>query len=78
VDVPGFLPGKHQEHNGIIKHGAKLLYAYCEATVPKIWFTTRKNYGGAFCVLSSKMIKGDTNYCWPSSMIAVMGAKGAW
>lgn len=65
-DVPGFLPGKQQEHNGIIKQGAKLLYAYCEATVPKITFITRKAYGGAYCVMASKHIKGDTNYSWPS------------
>eukprot|EP00826_Nyctotherus_ovalis_P046539 TRINITY_DN526_c0_g1_i6.p1 TRINITY_DN526_c0_g1~~TRINITY_DN526_c0_g1_i6.p1 ORF type:complete len:430 (-),score=149.14 TRINITY_DN526_c0_g1_i6:95-1384(-) len=76
-DVPGFLPGKDQEHGGIIKHGAKLLYAYCEATVPKITFITRKAYGGAYCVMASKHIKGDTNYAWPSGEIAVMGAKGA-
>ena len=76
-DVPGFLPGKDQEHGGIIKHGAKLLYAYCEATVPKITFITRKAYGGAYCVMASKHIKGDTNYSWPSGEIAVMGAKGA-
>jgi propionyl-CoA carboxylase beta chain len=76
-DVPGFLPGKDQEHGGIIKQGAKLLYAYCEATVPKITFITRKAYGGAYCVMASKHIKGDTNYSWPSGEIAVMGAKGA-
>lgn len=76
-DVPGFLPGKNQEHGGIIKQGAKLLYAYCEATVPKITFITRKAYGGAYCVMSSKHINGDTNYSWPSGEIAVMGAKGA-
>jgi propionyl-CoA carboxylase beta chain len=76
-DVPGFLPGRDQEHGGIIKHGAKLLYAYCEATVPKITFITRKAYGGAYCVMASKHIKGDTNYSWPSGEIAVMGAKGA-
>jgi propionyl-CoA carboxylase beta chain len=76
-DVPGFLPGKDQEHGGIIKHGAKLLYAYCECTVPKITFITRKAYGGAYCVMASKHIKGDTNYAWPSGEIAVMGAKGA-
>lgn len=77
VDVPGFLPGTDQEHNGIIKHGAKLLYAYAEATVPKITFITRKAYGGAYDVMSSKHLKGDFNYAWPSSEIAVMGAKGA-
>ena len=76
-DVPGFLPGKNQEHNGIIKQGAKLLYAYCEATVPKITFITRKAYGGAYCVMASKHIKGDSNYAWPTAEIAVMGAKGA-
>eukprot|EP00831_Metopus_contortus_P064981 TRINITY_DN580_c0_g1_i3.p1 TRINITY_DN580_c0_g1~~TRINITY_DN580_c0_g1_i3.p1 ORF type:complete len:392 (+),score=74.16 TRINITY_DN580_c0_g1_i3:77-1252(+) len=76
-DVPGFMPGRDQEHGGIIKQGAKLLYAYCEATVPKITFITRKGYGGAYCVMASKHIKGDTNYAWPSGEIAVMGAKGA-
>lgn len=77
VDVPGFLPGTNQEYNGIIKHGAKLLYAYCEATVPKITFITRKAYGGAYIVMSSKHLKGDFNYSWPTAEIAVMGAKGA-
>jgi propionyl-CoA carboxylase beta chain len=77
VDVPGFLPGTDQEHNGIIKHGAKLLYAFAEATVPKITFITRKAYGGAYDVMSSKHLKGDFNYAWPSAEIAVMGAKGA-
>uniref|UniRef100_A0A7S3CUJ5 CoA carboxyltransferase C-terminal domain-containing protein n=1 Tax=Strombidium rassoulzadegani TaxID=1082188 RepID=A0A7S3CUJ5_9SPIT len=77
VDVPGFLPGTDQEHNGIIKHGAKLLYAYAEATVPKITFVTRKAYGGAYDVMSSKHLKGDFNYAWPSAEVAVMGAKGA-
>lgn len=77
VDVPGFLPGTAQEYGGIIKHGAKLLYAYAEATVPKITFITRKAYGGAYDVMSSKHLKGDFNYAWPSSEIAVMGAKGA-
>ena len=77
VDVPGFLPGKDQEHNGIITHGAKLLYAYAEATVPKITVITRKAYGGAYDVMSSKHLKGDINYSWPSGQIAVMGAKGA-
>ncbi len=76
-DVPGFLPGTSQEFGGIIKHGAKLLYAYAEATVPKITFITRKAYGGAYDVMSSKHLKGDFNYAWPSAEIAVMGAKGA-
>jgi propionyl-CoA carboxylase beta chain len=76
-DVPGFLPGVGQEHGGIIKHGAKLLYAYCEATVPKITIITRKAYGGAYDVMSSKHIRGDINYAWPTAEIAVMGAKGA-
>jgi len=77
VDVPGFLPGTDQEHNGIIKHGAKLLYAYAEATVPKITVITRKAYGGAYCVMASKHLQGDLNYAWPTAEIAVMGAKGA-
>jgi propionyl-CoA carboxylase beta chain len=77
VDVPGFLPGVNQEHNGIIKHGSKLLYAYAEATVPKVTVITRKAYGGAYCVMSSKHLRGDVNYAWPSAEIAVMGAKGA-
>ncbi len=77
VDVPGFLPGVDQEHNGIIKHGSKLLYAYAEATVPKVTVITRKAYGGAYCVMSSKHLRGDVNYAWPSAEIAVMGAKGA-
>ena len=76
-DVPGFLPGTDQEWNGIIRHGAKLLYAYCEATVPKITVITRKAYGGAYDVMSSKHIRGDVNLAWPSAEIAVMGAKGA-
>ncbi|GCE19422.1 acyl-CoA carboxylase subunit beta [Dictyobacter kobayashii] len=76
-DVPGFLPGVGQEHNGIIRHGAKLLYAYCEATVPKITVITRKAYGGAYDVMSSKHIRGDINYAWPTAEIAVMGAEGA-
>jgi len=76
-DVPGFLPGTDQEWNGIIKHGAKLLYAYCEATVPKLTVITRKAYGGAYDVMSSKHIRGDANFAWPSAEIAVMGAKGA-
>ncbi|GCE11276.1 acyl-CoA carboxylase subunit beta [Tengunoibacter tsumagoiensis] len=77
VDVPGFLPGVGQEHSGIIRHGAKLLYAYCEATVPKITVITRKAYGGAYDVMSSKHIRGDINYAWPTAEIAVMGAEGA-
>eukprot|EP00834_Sanchytrium_tribonematis_P006165 NODE_429_length_7612_cov_0.787968.p7 type:complete len:194 gc:universal NODE_429_length_7612_cov_0.787968:5756-6337(+) len=77
VDVPGFLPGVAQEHNGIIRHGAKLLYAYAEATVPKITIITRKAYGGAYDVMSSKHLRGDVNYGWPTGEIAVMGAKGA-
>ncbi len=77
VDVPGFLPGTQQEHNGIIKHGAKLLYAYAEATVPKITVITRKAYGGAYIVMNSKHLRGDVNYAWPSAEIAVMGPKGA-
>ena len=77
VDVPGFLPGTNQEHGGIIKHGAKLLYAFGEATVPKITFITRKAYGGAYDVMSSKHLRGDFNYAWPSAEIAVMGASGA-
>jgi len=77
VDVPGFMPGTYQEHRGIIRNGAKLLYAYAEATIPKITITTRKSYGGAYCVMSSKHLRGDINYAWPSAEIAVMGAKGA-
>ena len=77
VDVPGFLPGTAQEHNGIIKHGAKLLFAYAEATVPKLTLITRKAYGGAYDVMSSKHLRGDVNYAWPTAEIAVMGAKGA-
>lgn len=77
VDVPGFLPGTHQEYGGIIRHGAKLLYAYAEATVPKITVITRKAYGGAYDVMSSKHLRGDFNYAWPTSEVAVMGAKGA-
>src|ERR1700694_4244779 len=76
-DVPGFLPGLAQEHGGIIRHGAKLLYAYCEATVPKITVITRKAYGGAYDVMSSKHIRGDLNLAWPTAEIAVMGPKGA-
>jgi propionyl-CoA carboxylase beta chain len=77
VDVPGFLPGVSQEYGGIIKHGAKLLYAYAEATVPKITVITRKAYGGAYVVMASKHLRGDLNYAWPSAEIAVMGPKGA-
>jgi propionyl-CoA carboxylase beta chain len=77
VDVPGFLPGVDQEHNGIIKHGAKLIAAYAEATVPKITVITRKAYGGAYIVMSSKHLNGDINYAWPNAEIAVMGPKGA-
>ena len=77
VDVPGFLPGIGQEHGGIIKHGAKLLFAYAEATVPKVTVITRKAYGGAYDVMSSKHIRGDMNFAWPSAEIAVMGAEGA-
>jgi propionyl-CoA carboxylase beta chain len=77
VDVPGFLPGVTQEHGGVIKHGAKLLFAYGEATVPKVTVITRKAYGGAYDVMSSKHLRGDFNYAWPTAEIAVMGAKGA-
>jgi len=77
VDVPGFLPGTDQEHAGIIKHGAKLLYAYGEATVPKVSVVVRKAYGGAYIVMNSKHLRGDVNYAWPTAEIAVMGAKGA-
>jgi acetyl-CoA carboxylase carboxyltransferase component len=77
VDVPGFMPGVNQEHGGIIKHGAKLLYAYCEATVPKLAVITRKAYGGAYDVMSSKHVRGDLNFAWPTAEIAVMGAAGA-
>jgi propionyl-CoA carboxylase beta chain len=77
VDVPGFLPGVDQEHGGIIRHGAKLLYAYAEATVPKLTVITRKAYGGAYDVMSSKHIRGDMNFAWPTAEIAVMGADGA-
>jgi propionyl-CoA carboxylase beta chain len=76
-DVPGFLPGVSQEHGGIIRHGAKLLYAFAEATVPKVTVITRKAYGGAYCVMASKHIRTDINYAWPSAEIAVMGAEGA-
>lgn len=77
VDVPGFLPGTGQEHGGIIRHGAKLLFAYAEATVPKITVITRKAYGGAYDVMASKHLRGDANYAWPGAEVAVMGAKGA-
>ena len=77
VDVPGFLPGMDMEERGIIRHGSKLLYAFCEATVPKITIITRKGYGGAYDVMSSKHIRGDINYCYPTAEIAVMGANGA-
>jgi propionyl-CoA carboxylase beta chain len=76
-DVPGFLPGVDQEHGGIIRNGAKLLYAYCEATVPKVTVITRKAYGGAYDVMNSKHVRGDMNYAWPTAEIAVMGPKGA-
>jgi len=76
-DVPGFLPGTNQEWMGIIKHGAKMLYAYCEATVPKLLVITRKSYGGAYCVMSSKHVRSDLNFAWPTAEIAVMGAQGA-
>jgi propionyl-CoA carboxylase beta chain len=75
--VPGFLPGTSQEHGGIIRHGAKLLYAYCEATVPKLTVVVRKAYGGAYDVMSSRHIRGDYNVAWPTAEIAVMGPKGA-
>ena len=77
VDVPGFLPGTAQEYGGIIKHGAKLLFAYAEATVPKVTVITRKAYGGAYDVMASKHLRGDLNYAWPTAEIAVMGPKGA-
>jgi propionyl-CoA carboxylase beta chain len=77
VDVPGFLPGTTQEYGGVIKHGAKLLFAYGEATVPKVTLITRKAYGGAYVVMASKHLRGDFNYAWPTSEVAVMGAKGA-
>jgi propionyl-CoA carboxylase beta chain len=76
-DVPGFLPGTGQEHGGIIRHGAKLLYAFAEATVPKVTLITRKAYGGAYCVMSSKHLRTDVNYAWPTAEIAVMGPEGA-
>jgi acetyl-CoA carboxylase carboxyltransferase component len=77
VDVPGFLPGVAQEHQGIIRHGAKLLYAYCEATVPRVTVITRKAYGGAYLVMNARGIRADLVYAWPSAEIAVMGAQGA-
>jgi len=77
VDVPGFMPGTKQEQGGLIRHGAKLLFAYAEATVPKVTLITRKAYGGAYDVMSSKHLRGDINYAWPTAEIAVMGAKGA-
>jgi propionyl-CoA carboxylase beta chain len=77
VDVPGFLPGIEQEHGGIIRHGAKLLYAYCEATVPKLTVITRKAYGGAYVVMNSRSVRADVVYAWPTAQIAVMGARGA-
>jgi propionyl-CoA carboxylase beta chain len=76
-DVPGFLPGTQQEYGGIIRHGAKLLFAFAEATVPKVTFITRKAYGGAYCVMGSKQIRTDVNYAWPTAEIAVMGPEGA-
>jgi propionyl-CoA carboxylase beta chain len=76
-DVPGFLPGTEQEWGGIIRHGAKLLFAFCEATVPKVTVITRKAYGGAYDVMNSKHIRGDFNFAWPNAEIAVMGPKGA-
>jgi propionyl-CoA carboxylase beta chain len=77
VDVPGFMPGTRQEQGALIRHGAKLLFAYAEATVPKLTVITRKAYGGAYDVMSSKHLRGDINYAWPTAEIAVMGAKGA-
>ena len=77
VDVPGFMPGINQEYGGIIRHGAKLIYAYAEATVPKVCVITRKAYGGAYIVMSSKHLRSDINLVWPSAEIAVMGAEGA-
>src|SRR5437667_11869688 len=77
VDVPGFLPGVGQEHGGIIRHGARLLYAYCEATVPKLTVITRKAYGGAYDVMSSKHIRADFNFAWPTAEVAVIGPEGA-
>ena len=77
VDVPGFMPGPQQEEGGIIRHGAKFIFAYAEATVPKITVITRKAYGGAYIVMSSKHLRGDINYAWPTAEIAVMGPEGA-
>jgi acetyl-CoA carboxylase carboxyltransferase component len=77
VDVPGFLPGREQEHGGIIRHGAKLLYAYCSATVPRIQVILRKAYGGAYIVMDSRSIGADLSYAWPANEVAVMGAEGA-
>jgi acetyl-CoA carboxylase carboxyltransferase component len=77
VDVPGFMPGTDQEYGGIIRHGAKLLYAYCESTVPRIQIITRKAYGGAYVVMNSKSIGADLAYAWPSAELAVMGPQGA-
>lgn len=77
VDVPGYLPGPQEEHSGIIRHGTKLLYAYCEATVPKITTIVRKAYGGAYCAMNSKFSRADINYAWPTAEIAVMGPEGA-
>ncbi len=77
VDVPGFLPGVEQEHGGIIRHGAKLLYAYAEATVPRITVITRKAYGGAYVVMNSRALRADVAFAWPTAQIAVMGAQGA-
>jgi propionyl-CoA carboxylase beta chain len=77
TDVPGFLPGVDQEQGGIITHGSKLLYAYAEATVPKVNVVTRKSYGGAYLVMSSQALRGDINYAWPGAEIAVMGSEGA-
>jgi propionyl-CoA carboxylase beta chain len=77
VDTPGYLPGTNQEHGGVIRNGAKLLYAYCEATVPKLTVITRKAYGGAYLVMSSKHLRGDLNLAWPTAEIAVMGPEGA-
>jgi len=76
-DVPGFLPGLDQEHNGIIRHGAKLLYAFADATVPRVTVILRKSYGGAYCVMNSKRLGGDFNFAWPTAEIAVMGPEGA-
>jgi propionyl-CoA carboxylase beta chain len=77
VDVPGYMPGTDQEYGGIIRHGAKFLFAYAEATVPKVCVITRKAYGGAYVVMSSKSLRGDINYAWPTAEIAVMGPEGA-